>query len=128
MRGPGGGGGPGGSDPGSGPDNNEHYPLKAFKSTPNFIEALTDLGVAVLNAEDDKKAAIIEGLKSINEGLPGAVYIPFVNNSWRNYTVLNICENESQLFLTKNRAPYLVCMEIYRPEEVLVTAQNRYLQ
>mmetsp|Transcript_32431 Transcript_32431/g.42870 ORF Transcript_32431/g.42870 Transcript_32431/m.42870 type:complete len:201 (+) Transcript_32431:448-1050(+) len=124
-----GGPGSGGSDPGNNPDSNEHqYPLRAFKSTPNFIEALTDLGVSILTEEDDKKLALIEGLRSINEGLPSSVYIPFVNHSWRNYTVLNICENESKLFLTKNRAPYLVCLEIYRPEEVLVTAQSRYRQ
>ena len=62
----------------------------------------------------------------INRNLPSNVYIPFVNNSWRNYTVLNICENESKLFLTNTRAPFLICLEIYRPEEILVTSQNRF--
>ena len=40
--------------------------------------------------------------------------------------MLNICEQESRLFLTKNRAPYLICLEIFRPEEVLLTSQNKY--
>ena len=93
-----------------------------------FIESLTDLSVRILSDLGDKKQSLIAGLTKINEGLPSNVYIPFVNNSWRNYAVLNICENESKLFITKTRAPYLICMEIYRPEEVLVTSQVRYNQ
>ena len=80
----------------------------------------------MLRSEANRKQALIKGLCKINEGLPSNVCIPFVNNSWRNYTVLNICENESKLFVTNTRAPYLICLEIYRPEEILVTAQNRY--
>jgi len=95
-------------------------------STPLFVESLTDLSVKILSEEGDKKQALVEGLKRINESLPGNVYIPFVNKSWRNYAVLNICENESKLFFTKTRAPFLICLEIYRPEEILITSQNRY--
>ena len=87
---------------------------------------MTDLSVKVLHFDGDRKQSLIEGLKQVNQNLPGNVYIPFVNNSWRNYTVLNICENESKLFLTNTRAPFLICMEIYRPEEILVTSQTRY--
>ena len=76
----------------------------------------------VLSEPGDKKQALIDGLRRINEGLPANVYVPFVNNNWRNYAVLNICEDESKLFFTKTRAPYLVCLEIYRPEEILITA------
>lgn len=87
------------------------------------------MGVQVLatdGREVEKKQALIEGLKKVNEGLPANVYIPFVNHSWRNYTVLNICVDESKLFLTKNRAPYMICLEIFRPEEILITSQNKY--
>jgi len=105
------------------------YSQRAFKSTPTFLESLTDLGVEVLatdGREVEKKQALILGLKKVNESLPANVYIPFVNHSWRNYTVLNICVDECKLFLTKNRAPYMICLEIFRPEEILVTAQNKY--
>lgn len=91
---------------------------------------MTDLGVRVLQdtEHENKKEVLIKGLKVVNQQLPGNIYIPFVNNSWRNYTVLNICENESKLFYTKTRAPYLLCLEIYRPEEILLTAQSNYSQ
>ena len=39
---------------------------------------------------------------------------------------LAICENESKLFYSKDRAPFLICLEVYRPEEILVTAQDRF--
>ena len=105
-----------------GKESEENYTLRSFKSTPMFIESLTDLSVKVLHSETDMKQTLIDGLKVINKGLPSNIYIPFVNNSWRNYTILNICENESKLFLTNTRAPYLICLEIYRPEEILVTS------
>ena len=115
--------------PNSNPDDNDDdpaaknsYTLRAFNSTPMFIESLTDLSIQVLSAEGDKKQALKEGLRQINRNLPSNVYIPFVNNAWRNYAVLNICEEESKLFFTKSRAPFLICLEIYRPEEILVTA------
>ena len=90
------------------------------------MESLTDLCTQVLSEPGNKKEALLAGLRKINEGLPANVYIPFVSNNWRNYAILNICEKESKLFFTKTRAPYLICLEIYRPEEILVTAQNKF--
>ena len=83
---------------------------------------MTDLSISVLTEQGDKKAALLKGIDKINEKLPSSVYIPFVRNNLRNYAVLNICEKECKLFITKSRAPVLLCMEIYRPEEILVTA------
>ena len=74
--------GPGGF-PGDGndPSPNDRYPIRAFKSTPLFIEALTDLSVKVLHDEKtNKKEVLIDGLKKINENLPSNVYIPFVRH------------------------------------------------
>ena len=68
----------------------------------------------------------MDGISAVNKNLPASVYIPFVNSAWRNYCVLNIVESESKLFLTNTRAPFLVCIEVYRPEEILITSQNRF--
>jgi len=32
--------------------------------------------------------------------------------------VLNIVVEESRLFLTKERAPYMICLEVFRPDEI----------
>ena len=103
----------------------ENYALRSFKSTPNFIASLTDVSLKVLESQD-KAQSLMDGLAEINKNLPSSVYIPFVNKAWRNYCVLNIAETESRLFLTKTKAPFLVCIEVYRPEEILITSQNRY--
>ena len=35
----------------------------------------------------------------------------------RNYALLNIISSETKVFSTKERAPFYICLEIYRPEE-----------
>lgn len=41
-----------------------------------------------------------------------------ITDSIRNHAVLNIAVEESRLFLTKERAPFMICIELYRPEEL----------
>lgn len=65
--------------------------------------------------------ALQTGLKTINEGLPADVYIPFITQSTRNHAVLGIFAEESRIFVTRQRAPYMICVELYRPEE-----ENKY--
>jgi hypothetical protein len=82
----------------------------------------------------DRKAYLKEALTAINRKLPASVYIPFVNNSIRNYAVLYIVVDEAKVFQTKERAPLLLCIEAYRPEELQLVkeekrrSQNNYLQ
>ena len=103
----------------------KRYALQAFKSTPNFIHALTTISLKVLESQN-KMQSLMDGIAAVNKNLPASVYIPFVNSAWRNYCVLNIVESESKLFLTNTKAPFLVCIEVYRPEEILITSQSRY--
>lgn len=35
----------------------------------------------------------------------------------RNYAILKIADSESRIFLTKERAPFMICLEAYRPYE-----------
>jgi len=36
----------------------------------------------------------------------------------RNYAVLHIAADEARIFVTKERAPLMLCLECYRPEEL----------
>lgn len=65
-----------------------------------------------------KKLALMRDLAVVNEHLPARVYLPFVNDSIRNYAVLHISALESRIFQTKSRAPILLCIEAYRPDEL----------
>ena len=38
----------------------------------------------------------------------------------RNYAILNIVAEEAKIFQTKERAPVLLCIEVYRPIEMTI--------
>ena len=95
--------------------------LQGFLSTPSFIQCLTDISnkLSFMQAPgDEKRLELIRDLTKVNEHLPARVYIPFVNESMRNYAVLNIASLESRIFQTKARSPVLLCIEVYRPDEL----------
>ena len=54
------------------------------------------------------------------------MYIPFVGNSTRNQCVLHIPPEEARVFQTKERAPIMLCIEVFRPDEMsLVINQHK---
>ena len=38
----------------------------------------------------------------------------------RNHAVLAIAYKESRIFVTKTRAPYMICVEVFRPHEEII--------
>jgi hypothetical protein len=94
------------------------HQLSGFLSTPKFIMTLTDISLALIN-QPDRDEYLRDQLSSINRCLPASVYIPFVNSTIRNYTILHIVLAEAKVFQTKERAPLLLCLEAYRPEAEL---------
>tara|TARA_B110000285_G_C15111413_1_gene611337 strand:- start:867 stop:1382 length:516 start_codon:yes stop_codon:yes gene_type:complete len=96
--------------------------LNAHLSTPSFIKTLTDLSDDVMTYQtmQEKKIFLKQQLCRINRRLPAQVYIPFVSKSMRNYAILNIAVEEAKIFQTKERAPLLLCIEIYRPIEMSI--------
>lgn len=87
-----------------------------YLSTPFFVFSLTNLCNTILKSEN-REEALFDGLQKINLHLPAKVYVPFVNGSMRNYVVLHLRVMEAKVFVTKERAPYMVCLEVFRPEE-----------
>ena len=103
------------------PDPLRRTKLQAFLSTPTFVQCLTDIShklASMQAAPDEKRIELIRDIAAVNEHLPARVYIPFVNESARNYAVLHIAALESKIFQTKSRAPVLLCVEVYRPDEL----------
>ena len=83
--------------------------LNAYLSTPKFVTILTDLSLELIY-QTDRDDFLMTELKKINKRLPAAVYIPFVNDSVRNYAILHIVADEAKIFQTKERfQSYLVC-------------------
>ena len=98
--------------------------LNSFMSTPKFIKCLTELserlGMMRGVPKDQKKKILQDELTLMNQHLPASVYIPFVGNSTRNNCVLHIPPEEARVFQTKERAPILLCIEVFRPDEMSV--------
>lgn len=86
--------------------------------------ALTEISLALINVPDRAEYLRTE-LTKLNRCLPGSVYIPFVNSSMRNYAVLHIVVKEAKVFQTKERAPLLLCIEVYRPDELYLVKDEQ---
>lgn len=85
---------------------------------------LTDISLKLINVPN-RKEYLNEELAKINSRLPSSVYIPFVNSSMRNYAVLHIVASETKVFQTKERAPLLLCIEAFRPEELQLCKKSK---
>lgn len=71
--------------------------------------------------KSEKVSILQQELMKLNQHLPASVYIPFVQNSTRNYCVLHIPPAEARVFQTKERAPIMLSIEVFRPDEMLLT-------
>lgn len=108
-----------------------HNAMTSYLSTPKFVIALTKISLDLIHTPD-RKTFLKTELSKLNRCLPAAVYIPFVNSSMRNYAVLHIAVEEAKVFQTKERAPLLLCIEVFRPDELYLSRErksnNNYLQ
>ena len=76
-------------------------------------------------SKHEKLKVLKEELIKLNQHLPASVYLPFVGNSTRNYCVLNISPDEARVFQTKERAPVLICVEVFRPDEMALVLKEK---
>ena len=63
----------------------------------------------------------------INKRLPASVYIPFVNNSIKNYALLHIPPNETRIFQTKERTNLMLSVELFRPDEIDLYSNRNHI-
>ena len=98
--------------------------LSSFLSNTNFFDHLCNICDILLNtAESDRKKTLLSEIKKINKILPSNVYIPFLNNSIRNYVIASIPISECHIFKTKTKTPYMITIECFRLDEL-----NYYLE
>ena len=93
---------------------------QVFLSTIQFYKDLLQLCRKI----DQTSATLkLEALKTectkLNKNLPGFVYLPFFKESIRNHAILNIVVDECKMYNTKERCPFYLCFEIFRPEEII---------
>ncbi|CAD8090552.1 unnamed protein product [Paramecium primaurelia] len=94
-------------------DQQEGYDFMSCINFWNDIISISDK----LKFADPKIISLRADLSLINTRLPANVYIPFVKDQLRHYTILNIVVQETKIFSTKERAPFYICLEVYNVEK-----------
>lgn len=87
---------------------------KSYFSTLKFVERLTIISENLL-LQTNKTEYLIEELKKLNQFLPAEIYIPFNSYKSRQSAILHIPVSEARVFTTKERAPFKISIEIFRP-------------
>jgi len=99
-------------------EGNEAYSSNPFNSTILFFEDLYLIAQAMTKA-DNKLKFLKRRLRKLNKALPSSVYIPFVKDSVRCYSILDVVVEETRVFSTKERSPFYICLEIFNPQKEL---------
>lgn len=108
----------------------KHIPLhvfnhsKSFLSTVNFIDILTSISHALLT-KANKTEYLQQELTKLTKLLPAEVYIPFNSFKARQSAVLHIPVSEARVFTTKERAPFKISIEIFRPYKEIKDEASR---
>ena len=94
--------------------------LTSFLSNINFIDNLCNICEIMRIAAPEKQLGILQNeLNKINKLLPSNIYIPFLSETIRNYIIVHIPVTETRIFRTKNRAPYMLTVEVIRIDELI---------
>ena len=94
--------------------------LTSFLSTINFVDHLCNICEILRNSPLDNQLKVLQNeLMKTNKILPSNVYVPFMSESIRNYVIVHIPVSEARIFRTKNRAPYLITVEVIRIDELI---------
>jgi len=94
--------------------------LNSFLSNLKFIEDLCVISNLMMNLQpNDQMAYLRREVTDINKCFPANVYLPFLKDSLRNYIVCHIPITELKIFRTKNRAPFMIVVEVIRTDEVI---------
>ena len=100
--------------------------LLSFMSGINFIETLCNICERTKEIPNEQQLGFIRReITEINKTLPANIYIPFLKDSIRNYIICHIPVTELKIFRTKNRAPYMLTIEVIRIDEVIQYLLNK---
>ena len=91
----------------------------SYHSTLNFIDHLCDISNELpKHPIEEQMNYLYEQLFEINKKLPCNVYLPFLEDSTRNYLVCHIPLEGVRIFRTKTRCPIMLTFELIRIDEI----------
>ena len=92
----------------------------SYHSTLNFIEHLCDISNdLVKEPKEGQKLFLYKKLSEINKKLPCNVYLPFLQDSARNYLICHIPIDNVKIFRTKTKCPIMLTFEMVRIDEII---------
>ena len=91
----------------------------SYHSTLNFIDHLCDISNELpKHPIEEQMTFLYEQLLEINKKLPCNVYLPFLEDSTRNYLICHIPLDGVKIFRTKTRCPIMLTFELIRIDEI----------
>jgi len=100
--------------------DNDDVNLNSFVSNINFIDYLCNICEVMRVTEMENQLKLLQTeLHKLNKNLPSNIYIPFLSETIRNYIIVHIPVSETKIFKTKNRAPYMITVELIRIDELI---------
>jgi hypothetical protein len=91
----------------------------SYHSTLNFIEHLCDISNELpKHPIEEQMSFLYQSLLEINKKLPCNVYLPFLEDSTRNYLICHIPLDGVKIFRTKTRCPIMLTFELIRIDEI----------
>jgi len=91
----------------------------SYHSTLNFIDHLCDISNELpKHPIEEQMLFLYEQLLEINKKLPCNVYLPFLEESTRNYLICHIPLEGVKIFRTKTRCPIMLTFEMIRIDEI----------
>ena len=91
----------------------------SYHSTLNFIDHLCDISNELpKHPIEEQMNFLYEQLLEINKKLPCNVYLPFLDDSVRNYLICHIPLDGVRIFRTKTRCPIMLTFELIRIDEI----------
>lgn len=101
-------------------ENYEDINLISFLSTIAFVDSLCNICKNTKNIPMEEQIIYLKReLSDLNKNLPSNVYVPFLNNSFRNYVIVHMPISELKIFRTKTRVLYMTTIELVRIEEIV---------
>lgn len=106
--------------------NSSDINTRSFSSTMNLFDELTELCEKICLIKDDPLPLLIKEINKLNNYLPSNCYIPFLNESIRNYVICHMPISQLKIFRTKNRAPFMIQFELIRLDEITNTFKKTF--
>jgi phosphatidylinositol 4-kinase len=98
----------------------------SYHSSINFIEHLCDISNELSKQPiENQMEFLYEKITEINKKLPCNVYLPFLNDSCRNYFICHIPLEGASIFRTKTRCPIMLTFELIRISDISAKIYGR---